>query len=90
MLQGRDLVQGREAFEECERELLSKMHFSEMKQFPIQVERHGQLAVEIGRQEMATASGEDESFKARRKYTHVLRKTKAGWRFAVLMSNNSI
>jgi ketosteroid isomerase-like protein len=48
--------------------------------------------VEIGQQEVLTDGGQAqaESFKARRKYTHVLRKTTEGWRFAVLMSNNSV
>lgn len=63
-----------------------------MRQIPLRVERQDDLAVESGRQELATATGsaQTESFKARRKYTHVLRKTAAGWRFAVLMSNNSL
>jgi FMN-dependent NADH-azoreductase len=50
------------------------------------MERSGNLVVEVGRQELATKTG---TFAARQKYTHVMRKTADGWRFAVLMSNNS-
>jgi len=92
MLQGRDVVSGRAQFLECETQLFRTTKFEVMQQIPVRVERQGDLAVESGRQELATAPGsaQMESFKARRKYMHVLRKTAAGWRFAVLMSNNSI
>lgn len=92
MLQGFDVVAGRDAFVECESKLLRATKFETMRQIPLHVERHGNLAVEVGRQEVVTASGsaQAEAFKARRKYTHVLRKTPEGWRFAVLMSNNSV
>lgn len=92
MLQGRDVVSGRAQFLECETQLFRTTKFEAMQQIPLRVERQGNLAVESGRQELATVTGsaQAESFKARRKYTHVLRKTAAGWRFAVLMSNNSL
>jgi len=92
MLQGHDAVAGRANFLECERNLFRTTKFESMRQVPLRVERQGNLAVESGRQEVVTAAGsqQSESFKARRKYTHVLRKTSSGWRFAVLMSNNSL
>lgn len=93
MLQGFDVVAGRQAFIECESRLFQTTKFEAMRQLPVRVERHGNLAVEVGRQEVTIASGsaaQAEAFEARRKYTHVLRKTSDGWRFAVLMSNNSL
>ena len=92
MLQGREAVWGLGPFLECEAGLFRTTRFTEMRQIPQRIERQGQLAVEIGRQEVLTAAGAAmaDSFQARRKYTHVLRKTAAGWRFAVLMSNNSL
>ncbi|HPU57039.1 MAG TPA: NAD(P)H-dependent oxidoreductase [Verrucomicrobiota bacterium] len=93
MLQGFDAVAGRQAFIECESRLFRETKFESMRQIPLRVERHGNVAVEVGRQEITAASGsaaQAEAFKARRKYSHVLRKTPEGWRFAVLMSNNSL
>lgn len=92
MLQGHDVVLGRDRFLECERRLFQATKFAALRQIPLRVERQGNLAVESGRQESSTAQGaaQLESFKAHRKYTHVLRRTAAGWRFAVLMSNNSL
>lgn len=92
MLQGFDVASGREQFLDCERRLFQTTKFNELRQIPLRVERQGNLAVESGRQESSTAAGSapSEFFKSKRKYTHVLRKTAAGWRFAVLMSNNSL
>lgn len=92
MLQGHDVVGGRNNFLECESALFRATKFQSLRQLPIRVERRGELAVEVGRQETVVApdSAEAEAFKARRKYTHVLRQTPEGWRFAVLMSNNSV
>jgi ketosteroid isomerase-like protein len=93
MLQGFDVVVGLQAFIECESRLFQETRFEAMRQVPLRVERHGNLAVEVGRQEITAASDSavrTESFKAKRKYCHVLRRTSDGWRFAVLMSNNSL
>jgi FMN-dependent NADH-azoreductase len=92
MLQGYDAVVGRQQFLECETRLFQTTRFTAMRQIPSRVEQQGQLAVETGRQEVQTAIGaaQAESFKAQRKYLHVLRKTAEGWRFAILMSNNSV
>ncbi len=92
MLPGRDVVTGRPAMLECEAQLFKSTRFEVMRQFPLRVERAGNLAVESGRQEIVTApeSAGAEAFKARRKYLHTLRKTAEGWRFVALMSNNSL
>ncbi len=92
MLQGYDVVSGRQQFLKCESALFRSTTFDSIRQMPIRVERLGDLAVEIGRQEVMVAadSASLEAFKAQRKYTHVLRKTPKGWRFAVLISNNSM
>lgn len=91
MLQGREIVRGRAAFLECETALFRAARFRSIRQMPLRVEREGMLAVETGVSEVELEgdSAESANYRARRKYTHVLRKTEAGWRFAVLMSNNS-
>ncbi len=92
MLQGYDAVAGRQQFLECETDLFRTTTFDSIQQMPFRVERWGDLVVEVGRQEVVTSAGSAslEAFKSWRKYTHVLRKTHEGWRFAVLMSNNSM
>ncbi|MFO0775725.1 MAG: nuclear transport factor 2 family protein [Nitrospiraceae bacterium] len=92
LLQGQDLAAGRLLFIEREAALFRSAKFHSIRQTPIRIERHGNLAVEIGRQETTLSAGIAirETFKAKRKYLHVLRKTSAGWRFACLMSNNSV
>lgn len=78
------------SFYECESNRFQKIKFESIKQTPICVERQGNLAVEIGRQELVIAeSAESQNYKSHRKYSHVMRKTNEGRRFAVLMSNNS-
>jgi uncharacterized protein (TIGR02246 family) len=90
MLQGNDVVVGKENFYKCESKLFQKIHFELIVQIPIRVERQGNLAIEVGRQELAvTASDSPKDYKSHRKYSHVMRKIDRGWRFAVLMSNNS-
>ena len=91
MLQGNDVVVGKSYFYECESNLLQSIKFTSMQQIPFRIERQGNLAVEVGRQELVTAESTEspKNYRSHRKYTHVLRKTNEGWRFAVLMSNNS-
>jgi uncharacterized protein (TIGR02246 family) len=90
MLQGNDVVVGKENFYKCESKLFQKIHFELIVQIPIRVERQGNLAIEVGGKELAvTASDSPKDYKSRRKYSHVMRKIDRGWRFAVLMSNNS-
>jgi ketosteroid isomerase-like protein len=91
MLQGADVVVGKTDFYQCESNLLKKVKFASIKQIPIRVERQGNLAVEVGRQELILAESAESSkdYKSNRKYCHVMRKTNEGWHFTVLMSNNS-
>lgn len=91
MLQGNDVVVGKSDFYESELKLFQKVKFESIKQIPIRVERQGNLAVEVGRQELVVAASAEspKDYKSHRKYSHVMRKTSEGWRFTVLMSNNS-
>jgi ketosteroid isomerase-like protein len=91
MLQGKDVVTGKSNFYESELKLFRNVKFASIKQIPIRIERQGNLAVEVGRQELVVAASAEspKDYKSDRKYSHVLRKTSEGWRFAVLMSNNS-
>jgi uncharacterized protein (TIGR02246 family) len=86
LLPGREIVAGRDQLHQFQVALFRETKFEGMRKFPLRVERSGDLAVEVGRQELASKTG---SFATKQKYTHVMRKTSAGWRFAVLMSNNS-
>ncbi len=92
MLQGQEAAFGKAAFIDVESKLFGSVRFTTMMQVPLRVERQGAMAVEVGVSEVATSSGgrQADCYRARRKYTHVLRKTSDGWRFAVLMSNNSL
>ncbi|MCG8462997.1 MAG: SgcJ/EcaC family oxidoreductase [Holophagales bacterium] len=89
LIPGKDLISGRDAFLDAERALFARACFSRFEKLPLRVEREGEMAVEIGRQEATTnlENGAGGVFSARQKYTHILRRTPAGWRFAVLMSN---
>lgn len=91
MLQGNDVVVGKSDFYETELKLFSNVKFESIKQIPMRVERQGDLAVEVGRQELVVAASAEspKDYRSHRKYSHVLRKTSDGWRFSVLMSNNS-
>uniref|UniRef100_A0A832H2I1 Nuclear transport factor 2 family protein n=1 Tax=Oscillatoriales cyanobacterium SpSt-402 TaxID=2282168 RepID=A0A832H2I1_9CYAN len=91
MLQGNNTVLGKTDFYQCELNLFQKVKFGSIKQTPIRVERQGNLAVEVGFQELVLNPSAElsENYKSQRKYCHVLRKTHEGWCFAVLMSNNS-
>ena len=89
LIPGKDLISGRDAFLDAERDLFARASFSSFEKYPLRVERDGEMAVEIGRQEATTdaQNGAGGVYSARQKYTHILRRTPAGWRFAVLMSN---
>ena len=89
MIPGRDLVSGRADFLACERELLADAPLATFEKHPIRIERHGDLAVEVGRQRLAPKeTTRCEVFMPLQKYTHVFRRTAEGWRFALLMSNS--
>lgn len=89
MLPGQDVVIGREALRALERTVFGRARFASMRKVPLRVERGGDLAIEVGHQEVAMENGRGAGgiFASRQKYTHVFRKTPAGWRFAVLMSS---
>jgi ketosteroid isomerase-like protein len=87
MLPGHDVVAGRPHFIEFQATLFRGARFEGMRKFPLRVERSGDLAVEVGRQEIAAKTG---SFTTRQKYTHVMRNTPDGWRYVVLMSSASM
>lgn len=89
LIPGKDLISGRDAFLDAERALFARASFSSFEKYPLRLEREGGMAVEIGRQEATTdlQNGAGGVYSARQKYTHILRRTAAGWRFAVLMSN---
>src|SRR5688500_6984299 len=57
MLPGRDVVAGREQLHRFQVELFRETKFDGMLKFPIRVERSGDLAIEVGRQELATKAG---------------------------------
>jgi hypothetical protein len=90
MLQGQELAAGRAQLLERETKLFQTTRFKAMRRIPLRVERQGDLAVECGRQEVLTAPGSQQaaSLQARRRFTHILRRTAEGRRFAALMSNN--
>lgn len=89
LLPGLDLVQGRAALLERERELLRDSSIVRFDKTPERVIVEGDTAIEVGRQyvELAGAGAATGVFARTQKYTHVLRRGPSGWRFAVLMSN---
>ncbi|MEW5849342.1 MAG: NAD(P)H-dependent oxidoreductase [Myxococcota bacterium] len=91
LIPARDVISGTKAFMEVETALFRRSRFVRFRKFPLRVERSGDLAIEVGRQEVETQNAGDAGgvFAATQKYTHVFRRTERGWRFAVLMSNPS-
>lgn len=91
LLPSRDVIRGQEALLETERALFSSAKFASFQKFPLHIERSGNLAIEVGRQAVNMQKHLDTGgvFSTCQKYTHVLRLTQQGWRFAVLMSNPS-
>lgn len=90
MLPGHGITSGRPAFLEVESKLLKGSPCGSFIKCPQRVELHGNLAVETGLQRVVQRSNGNGSavFLPNQKYTHVLRRTAEGWRFAVLMSNS--
>ncbi len=89
LIPGGDVVSGRAAFLQVEEALFRSAVFASFRKFPLRIERGGNLAVEVGRQEVRMMQSNHASgvFCTRQKYTHVFRLTAEGWRFALLMSN---
>ena len=90
MIPGHDIISGREQFLLAEQQLFNKASFTAFSKYPQQILRDGDMVVETGLQEVTTdqASGAGGVFSARQKYMHTYRLTAAGWRYAVLMSND--
>lgn len=90
LIPGRDLICGLAAFREAEQALFATARFKAFRKYPVSVERSGDLAIEVGRQEIVMDKLAGGGVCAgHQKYTHVFRRTGAGWRFALLMSNPS-
>ncbi len=92
MFPGRDVVAGRDNFLAAQRSLRDgTTKILSMNKSPLRIERAGDLAIEIGRQNLVVAPAADgrPTYPPQQKYTHIYRKTPAGWRFAVLMSNSA-
>lgn len=91
LIPAKDLVYGRDAFLQIERALFKNAKFDTFRKMPVCVQRSGDLAVEVGRQEV-TMKSQDHSggvFSSHQKYTHIFRLTDNGWRISLLMSNPS-
>lgn len=91
LIPARELISGKDAFLQAEETLFRSAKFVSFRKIPVRVERGGNLAIEVGRQE-ARMQSQDHSggvFSAHQKYTHIFRRTSQGWRFALLMSNPS-
>lgn len=91
MIPGHDVVAGRDQLLATQTRLFGTTKFPRLTKRPLRIERSGDLAVEVGRQELDVPLGDARAgvFSRRQKYTHVFRLTPEGWRFAVLMSNPS-
>jgi len=91
LLPGSEPVVGREQLRHFENSLFQRCRFVEFRKRPDRIEIGAPLAVETGRQLVQQAGGSANPAAAapKQKYTHVMRKTAQGWRFASLMSNAS-
>jgi FMN-dependent NADH-azoreductase/ketosteroid isomerase-like protein len=91
LIPSHDAISGIETFLKTEQALFASATFDSFIKYPIRIERSDNLAVEIGRQEVAVRNQSDNQgvFASSQKYMHVFRKTNNGWRFSVLMSNQS-
>ena len=69
--------------------MFSNANFIRFHKVPLRVERSGDLAIEVGSQEVQMQGQEPAEgvYSAYQKYTHLFRRTDQGWRFALLMSN---
>ncbi|MBI5164501.1 MAG: NAD(P)H-dependent oxidoreductase [Magnetospirillum sp.] len=89
LIPSRAIISGRKAFLEAEVGLFRHATFASFRKIPAKIERGGNLAVEVGLQDVVMADGGSNGgvYSARQKYTHVFRLSASGWRFAVLMSS---
>jgi uncharacterized protein (TIGR02246 family) len=91
MIPGQDIIYGRTQFLQTEQALFNSNSFCSFKKKPESIERHGDIAIELGRQEitMTNSTSNNGVFSSKQKYMHVFRLTQLGWRYASLMSNPS-
>lgn len=91
MIPDHDIIRGRTSFFKVEEKLFKTNSFSSFKKSPESIERQGNIAIELGRQEvtMNNVSNKTGVFSSKQKYMHVFRLTQLGWRYATLMSNPS-
>lgn len=91
MVPGKDIISGKPHFLKVEKALFESHSFSTFIKYPESIERHGDIAIELGRQEISMNSSTSNSgiAAAKQKYMHVFRLTQLGWRYETLMSNPS-
>lgn len=91
LIPGRDLVSGKTAFLQVEEALFSRATFASFLKQPLRVDGDGNLAIEVGRQQVRMQQSEPSGgvFSSQQKYVHIFRRTSEGWRFSLLMSNPS-
>ncbi|HEY0922939.1 YybH family protein [Rheinheimera pacifica] len=89
LIPSKELVSGKTAFLQVEQALFRSASFTGFEKQPALVVRSGDLAYEVGVQQVQIKNQADAAgvYAARQKYTHIFRRTSQGWRFAVLMSN---
>ncbi|MEM9217266.1 MAG: NAD(P)H-dependent oxidoreductase [Cyanobacteria bacterium P01_F01_bin.150] len=89
LIPSQDVITGRNALLDVEQALFKRAKFARFQKVPLHIERSGNLAVEVGRQEVTMQNQHNTGgvFSTWQKYTHVFRLTPQGWRFAILMSN---
>ncbi|PKM17873.1 MAG: hypothetical protein CVV11_17345 [Gammaproteobacteria bacterium HGW-Gammaproteobacteria-15] len=89
LIPSKELVSGKTAFLQVEQALFRSASFIGFEKQPALVVRSGDLAYEVGVQQVQIKNQADAAgvYSARQKYTHIFRRTSQGWRFAVLMSN---
>ena len=86
---GAPLISGRAELEDHNAAMFEAITVTGLKLSPVVVYGVGDLAYEVGTQELSIHPAMP-GFSSTRKYTHVLRRGSDGqWRFAVLMSNDS-
>jgi uncharacterized protein (TIGR02246 family) len=86
---GSPVITGREELEAHNAEIFEAISVISLKLTPVQLYGTGDLAYEVGTQEL-TITPEVPMFRGSRKYVHVFRRgSDDKWRFAALMSNNN-
>ena len=86
---GAPLITGRAELEAHNAAIFEAVTVTSLKLSPVEVYGVGDLAYEVGTQELSVEPA-IPSFSSSRKYVHVLRRGADGrWRFAVLISNDS-